>query len=298
MEVNKATEEQAQVPALELIDDTPETVKTDLRKFNKTEDQVNKAVAALSTVVDIKDKADLDTAMDIIKKAKKVVTIIDSKRKALGEPFREAVDKINAHAKKLTDRLPGAIRTAEEAVLAYNRKLEQERIQKRTEARIEQLRSVGFIPEYIQELGKEAQELSCVKNQEWDLTIAAKTLQTAEDAAWPGMLQKVTDLINEKIAERNKKLAEEAEKDAFFGEETTTAPIAAPVVAPVAVPKVAAAPAVKGVTKRWTFTVVDPNKVPREYLTVDETKIRAAMNAGVRDIPGVHFSQTESITSR
>ncbi len=37
----------------------------------------------------------------------------------------------------------------------------------------------------------------------------------------------------------------------------------------------------------WTFKVVDPAQVPREYLCVDEKKIRQAVKAGVREIPGV-----------
>lgn len=40
---------------------------------------------------------------------------------------------------------------------------------------------------------------------------------------------------------------------------------------------------------QWTFEVVDPLLVPREYLMVDEKAIRAAVRAGVREIPGVRI---------
>lgn len=47
-------------------------------------------------------------------------------------------------------------------------------------------------------------------------------------------------------------------------------------------------------TKRWTFEVIDAAKVPREYLMVDEQKIRAAVDVSqVREIPGVRIYQTE-----
>jgi hypothetical protein len=39
--------------------------------------------------------------------------------------------------------------------------------------------------------------------------------------------------------------------------------------------------------QRWSFRVVDPNLIPREFLTVDESAIRAAVKSGVRQIQGV-----------
>lgn len=39
--------------------------------------------------------------------------------------------------------------------------------------------------------------------------------------------------------------------------------------------------------KQWTFDIEDPDQVPHEYCTVDERKIRDAVKAGVREIPGV-----------
>ena len=45
----------------------------------------------------------------------------------------------------------------------------------------------------------------------------------------------------------------------------------------------------------WTFKVVDPDKVPREYLKVDETAIRAAVRLGAREIPGVDIYEATNI---
>ena len=50
--------------------------------------------------------------------------------------------------------------------------------------------------------------------------------------------------------------------------------------------------------KRWTFEVSDANAVPRDYLTVDEKKIRAAVRDGIREIPGVRIYQETSISIR
>lgn len=50
--------------------------------------------------------------------------------------------------------------------------------------------------------------------------------------------------------------------------------------------------------ERWTFEVVDAAKVPREYLMVDEKKIRALVNAGVRSIEGVNIYPERGVTVR
>jgi hypothetical protein len=49
---------------------------------------------------------------------------------------------------------------------------------------------------------------------------------------------------------------------------------------------------------RWVFEVIRPELVPRPYLSVDDKLIRAAVAAGVREIPGVSISQTEDVTVR
>lgn len=289
------------VKSAEIINDGPDTVKSDLRKFNKTEDQVNKALAALSTVVDIKDEVELIAAMDIIKKAKTVDKLIEEKRVSLVKPYNDEVKRINSHAKELSAKLPPAIKSASDAVLVYNKKLQEEKIAIRTTARIQQLQDVGFVANYIKEAGKDETFFRLMRHNEFDLEINADVIQTAEDVAWPGMVQRIVDLINKKIQEKNEQLLTTIEADQFFGEETDH--VLAEPVKPVEAPSVKHVPSfgsqnVKGITKRWTFSIVDPTLVPREYLTVDESKIRQAMNAGVRDIPGVKFEQTESLTSR
>lgn len=55
---------------------------------------------------------------------------------------------------------------------------------------------------------------------------------------------------------------------------------------------------VSGAKKVWTFTVTDRLQVPREYLAVDEKKIREAVRAGIREIPGVEIFQDTQIAVR
>lgn len=59
-----------------------------------------------------------------------------------------------------------------------------------------------------------------------------------------------------------------------------------------------AANKVDGVRRTWKFEVEEPGKVPVEFLSVDEKKIKAAVAYGVRDIPGVRIFQEASIAVR
>ncbi len=48
----------------------------------------------------------------------------------------------------------------------------------------------------------------------------------------------------------------------------------------------------------WTFEVQDESQVPREYLAVDQKKIRQAVKDGVREIPGVNIYQEHQTAIR
>lgn len=47
--------------------------------------------------------------------------------------------------------------------------------------------------------------------------------------------------------------------------------------------------------KVWDFEVLDEMKIPREFLMVNEKAVRAAVKAGVRNIPGVRVFQREEL---
>jgi len=47
--------------------------------------------------------------------------------------------------------------------------------------------------------------------------------------------------------------------------------------------------------KRWTFNIVDVNKVPREYLVLNNTAVNQAIRNGVREIAGLDIFQVEGL---
>ena len=50
--------------------------------------------------------------------------------------------------------------------------------------------------------------------------------------------------------------------------------------------------------KRWTFEVVDINKVPAEFLVVDTSEVNNAISDGVRTIKGLKIYQKETLVVR
>lgn len=56
--------------------------------------------------------------------------------------------------------------------------------------------------------------------------------------------------------------------------------------------------ATTSVKARWVFEVVKPEMLPREYLEPAVAKIRAAVAAGVREIPGVDIREEDQVVVR
>jgi hypothetical protein len=55
-----------------------------------------------------------------------------------------------------------------------------------------------------------------------------------------------------------------------------------------------------GLVENWTFKVVELDKVPREWLILDEQKVRAAVRGknGLRNIPGLSIYAEQSLATR
>lgn len=51
-------------------------------------------------------------------------------------------------------------------------------------------------------------------------------------------------------------------------------------------------------TQTWDFEIMDPEQVPRAFLSVNEQAIRGAVRGGARSIPGVRIFQKDGIAVR
>jgi hypothetical protein len=285
----------------DLIDDQPDEVKADLRKFNKTEDQVRKALATLGGITSIEGQADVEVAMDVMKKAKKVETTIENKRKDLVKPYNDEVKRINDYAKSLTGKIPPAIENVKMIVLAYQQDQEKKARELRTSAREKQLIELGYTR---QPVGNEFVKGDVYVNN--DQYIVRASVENHTDEAWAGLLQTMAARLEEKKQQSIADLQKEKESADFFGDTDEKQAIDqkigeiqnTPTVMPSTHVPAFGTAKVKGLTKRWVFDVQDAAMIPREYLQVDEKKIREAVAAGTRNIPGVRIYQDESITLR
>ena len=57
-------------------------------------------------------------------------------------------------------------------------------------------------------------------------------------------------------------------------------------------------PVKNSITKVWTFSVIDFNLVPRTFMEVDQAKVKAAIAAGERNIPGIAIYTEDKLTLR
>ena len=80
----------------------------------------------------------------------------------------------------------------------------------------------------------------------------------------------------------------------------TTAAQAATVAAAPPPPKTFSTPFGAKATSRTVvdFEITDAAAIPREYLVLDERKVRAEITTGVRDIPGLRIFEREALSVR
>lgn len=273
--------------------EVPAEIKADLRRFNKAEEQVTKAVTALTAITIIANQEQLDAAMMVLSNSAKVEKLIEAKRVEMVKPFNDAVKKINTYAKELTGKLPPAITAAKNVVIAYNKEQQTRLENARKDIRGPQLLALGLLPSgdhYSYE----------------GITIYNHSVIGLDDQQWIGFYSTTSAQIQQKKTELLQKLEKDADLNSAFGNEEDVLAtsekieeLKAPV--PTAVNSFAGAgsvTSVKGITKTWTHAIVDESLIPREYLVVDTAKVTKAIREGVREIPGISIFQKEGLTVR
>lgn len=289
--------------AAELIDDTPDTVSSDLRKFNRAKAEVAKAVAPLKLILVISDAKGVDSAIEHMKKANKVAGVIETKRKDLVRPYNDEVFRINAHAKTLAEDVPVQVARVKGLVLDFHTAEGNRILNQRHAVRHKQLLDMGMVN---METGSETVKVNHYHDVITACNIYRGDLETVTDTVWMII---VDGISLRRLQEREKAVGQLQEQKAaadFFGDEAEVAQINKTIQTVVATPAVApsyssgsfAVPRTSGLTKRWVFEVTDEQQVPRAYLQVNEKKIKEEIAAGARNIPGVRIYQDESISLR
>ena len=204
--------------------------------------------------------------------------------------LRPAFDRIKAFAKGLI------IKTAD----GYNEAAQRLKVVKAALTQIEDARTriTKPINESLRETNRQAKEAAAPWLAE-EVTIKRAMISFADEQE--RQRREEQRLLNEKAEKERQRLLEHAQRNAAKGNEAKAESFeerAAAVVAPVVQRE---APKVEGVSipKVWTFEITDSALIPREYLVIDETRIRKVVGAlkGETNIPGVRVFQQSRIAS-
>lgn len=148
-------------------------VKTDLRKFNHSEQVVGQVLETLGGIQKVETQDEADLTLEFLKTAKKAEKTIEEKRKELVKPFNDAVKRVNSFAKDLKDKLPSEVMRVKGLVISYQteqerKAAEQKRIEIEKQRKLEEEaeaerlaaeKADGFLgEEEVQEMKASAQE--------------------------------------------------------------------------------------------------------------------------------------------
>lgn len=226
-------------------------------------------IAAEAKALTVQDQESLNIAVMLGGNAKKIAKAIDAQRKEIILDPSEFVKGVNALCKMITDSLDDTERTAKAKIGQYQARVEMERRERERKAREE--------AEALQrKLQAEAEEAN--------RKAAEEARKRAEEEA------RARNASEAEIEAAKKRAEEEAAKNAVVAPT-----VAAPVVQEA--PKITRTEAGSASQRKvWSFEVENPEAVPREYLMVDEKKVRDAVRMGVRDIAGVKiFEDTKTV---
>lgn len=274
-------------------------MNNDLVKFDELVSDLTVFVSPIKDLV-VTDKTSCDKANLTLKELKFWEKKIEEKRKEMVGPLNDQVKRINEYAKTVTAPLATPESHLKAQLMAYERLLEKEREEQRRIEREAQAKREAEARAVIDKQQAEARAL--IAKQQAEAAEAAR--QAQEDAEALAMFAEPDE------SEQIKAKAEQEAKEIAAKAEAETARIQAEAhmqaqktefeakQAHWDVSKDIKANKVIGATRRWTFEVLDESLLPREFLIADEKKIRTAMHAGAREIPGVRIFQELSISNR
>jgi hypothetical protein len=216
------------------------------------------AVAALKARaegLEVRDDAAMAEATSLSLGLDRLKRALEKRRKETVDPPNQFVKAVNGAAKFFSDPVTEAISALKAKMTAYQAALVRER---EAAARAEAAR-------------REAEARAAAEKRAAELRreMEAKAATEAEKAE----------------AEARARAVAEAEAKAAL--------MAAAPPPPEAPRTVRTEAGAAQLVKKWTFRVSDPALVPREYLALDERKVREAIRAGVREIPGLEIYEDQ-----
>jgi hypothetical protein len=273
-------------------------------------------------------------AADVLQELRGVFRRLEAQRKGITDPMRASIDRVMALFKPKTDAAEEAGNIVRQKLAAYD--AEQQRIAEEERRRVEaearrvreaaeaEARRVREAAELVARQQREQAEREERERQEQErrrreaAEAEARARREAEEAQRRGDEEAARAARQrEEAATSERRQAEQAERDAQSERERLAAAAtrvetraetkAEPLqeVATTTVAPVITAPAkVAGITRRmvWKYEIVDPAKVARTFLILDEPKIGKTVRAMGKDaegtIGGIRVWQEADVAAR
>jgi hypothetical protein len=256
-------------------------------------------------------REDMQSATIILKECQDAEQGLEAKRIEITKPVNDFVKEVNTLFKETVVNILEAKNIIKTKILTFEQ--EQERIRKEEEqkrfaeeqARLKKLEDERLERERIEQAKREAEEKKLKAEQERlrkldeariEKELKAQKLNEAEqqkirDEAEKQRLARIV-LENEKLEiERQKREAEEEKKR--IEEEKKL--MEAKRLADLEESDRLAQLKVKGIWKKWTWEIVDEEKIPRAFCSPDSKKINEAIKKGIREIDGLRIFESNLV---
>lgn len=256
---------------------TTETIPAEFASVEPTLQTIREGFPAVRTITTAEQ---FSRAGELLKAVKGALKQIEDQRVAITKPINESLRTVNAQAKDAAEPFLKAEQAIKAAMVTYSN--EQERIRREEQRRVEAAAAAerARLAAMQREEERKAREKAEALRREQEE--AARRAREAEAAGRAEEARKAAAEAAKLAAQAVK--VEEKSADKIETLQLREAMVVAPVIE-------REAPKVAGVSTResWKFEITDPAVVPRQYLVIDEAKIRKVVQALKADaqIPGV-----------
>lgn len=282
-----------------------------LAPFDKLSADVSLFLEPIKAVA-VTDAASCATALETVKQVKALAKQVTQTRIGLVKPHNDFVDSVNEYAKRLTGPLADAEIKLKAVITAYE--MEQERERQKERQHLEDERVAKELAAEKERLKVEAAARAAREAEEKRIAAELKAKADAERKereeaeAMFGARNQEDIRAAEEAAERERVAAESAARERANRAELERLATNARLerernerdketkrqLAEIEAGRV------KNMRKTWVHEITDGAAIPRQYLVVDESLIRAAIKGGAREIPGVRiYEKTDlAVSSR
>jgi len=277
-----------------VVDHNPLNLPAARKRFQDFAAVVERIRADAKTV-EVSDEQSLKFAVALGGESKRITKAIDTRRKEIIADPSEFIKSVNGLCKSLSDPLAEAEAAVKSKISLYQARIEMERRKAEEAARKAAQELQDKLRREAEEANRKAREEAARRAEEETRTrLAREAEERAKREAESATQEKERRAREAAQIEAARKKAEE---------EAKAVEIEAPVVVPPVVPKAenvarADTGAAAFQRKSWEFEVEDIGNIPREYLLLDEKKVRDAIRMGIRNIPGIRIFETTKTVLR